>query len=104
MTVIAALEAERQAEAAVGDPAVLDVVGEVLMAVRKAKSAQHRSQRSAVTRLLVADDGDRLGTLRQGQDDLCRAGTVQHLELRAAPDRAITVELAPVPDPERARE
>jgi valyl-tRNA synthetase len=76
------------------DPAVLDVVGDVLAQVRKAKSAERRSQRSAVSRLIVADAADRLAALRVGEVDLRRAGHVQDLVIREADERSVTVELA----------
>jgi len=78
------------------EPAVLDAVSAVLMEVRKAKSEQRQSQRSAVKLLVVEDLEERLAELRQGQSDLCRAGSIEDLELRAAPARKVSVELAQV--------
>ena len=77
------------------DPAVLETVSSVLMEVRKAKSEERRSQRSAVARLVVEDTPAQLAVLRAGQDDLCNAGGVGELVLREALARAVTVELAP---------
>jgi valyl-tRNA synthetase len=76
------------------DPAVLDVVGEVLAEVRKAKSAERRSQRSTVSRLVVADLADRVAALRIGEVDLRQAGHVDDLVVREADERSVTVELA----------
>ena len=78
------------------EPAILDAVSAVLMEVRKAKSEQRQSQRSAVKLLVVEDLEERLAELRQGQSDLCRAGSIEDLELRAAPARKVSVELAQV--------
>ncbi|HEX6674804.1 MAG TPA: class I tRNA ligase family protein, partial [Actinomycetes bacterium] len=80
------------------DPAVLDVVGSVLVEVRKAKTAERRSQRSEVARLLVEDGPERLAALRVGEADLRRAGSVRELVLREAAARAVAVELAPAAD------
>ena len=77
------------------DPAVLDVASAVLADVRKAKSDEKRSQRSAVTSLLVDELPDRAAALRLAEGDLRRAGTISELEIRAAPERRITIELAP---------
>ena len=83
---------------AAAEPAALDVVSAVLMEVRKAKSGERRSQRSAVARLVVEDVPERLAEFRLGQDDLCGAGTVRELVLREAEARTVTVELAPQED------
>jgi len=76
------------------DPAVLDVVGSALAEVRKAKSEQRRSQRSEVASLHVKDLADRVAALRMAEQDLRDAGHIRSLELREAPERLITVELA----------
>lgn len=76
------------------DPAVLDVVSSVLVEVRKAKTAQRRSQRSEVARLVVQDRSERLAALRVGETDLRRAGSIRQLVLQEAATRAVTVELA----------
>jgi valyl-tRNA synthetase len=81
------------------DPALLDVVSAVLMEVRKAKSEEHRPQRSPVARLVVEDGAAQLAALRAGQQDLCNAGTVAEMVLQEAPQRSVSVELAPVAEP-----
>ncbi len=77
------------------NPAVLDVVGSVLVEVRKAKTAERRSQRGEVARLVVEDSPERLAALRVGEADLRRAGSIRELVLREAAARAVTVQLAP---------
>jgi valyl-tRNA synthetase len=49
------------------DPAPLDVISAVLSEVRKAKSEEHRSQRSPVARLVVKDNAAQLAALQAGQ-------------------------------------
>ncbi|HEV8648918.1 MAG TPA: valine--tRNA ligase [Actinomycetes bacterium] len=78
------------------DPAVLDVAAEVLAEVRKAKSTEKRSLRTKVARLTVADVGDHLAALRMAEADLRAAGRVADLVLHEAPQRLVTVELAPI--------
>ena len=75
---------------------MLDVVSAVLRDVRKAKSEEHRSQRSPVARLVVKDGAAQLAALQAGQQDLCNAGTVGELVLQEAPERWVSIELAPV--------
>jgi valyl-tRNA synthetase len=75
------------------DPSVLDAVGSVLMAIRKAKSEQQVSQRNLVAQLIVADVSTQLTALRAAQDDLCRAGHVEVLIFEEAADRLVKVEL-----------
>jgi valyl-tRNA synthetase len=81
------------------DPAVLEVVSAVLVEARKAKTAQRRSQRAEVARLVVEDSRERLQALRVGESDLRRAGTIRDLVLLEAGTRAVTVELAPEEEP-----
>jgi valyl-tRNA synthetase len=77
------------------DPAVLDVAGAVLGAVRKAKSAQKRSQRHEVTRLSVQDEPKRLAVLQLAQTDLRHAGVVTELVFTEGSEQQVLVELAP---------
>ena len=71
--------AELRAVAGDADAAVLTVAADVLGAVRKAKSDAKRSMRAEVTRVEVADTGDRLAALRSAQDDVMDAGRVAEL-------------------------
>jgi valyl-tRNA synthetase len=83
-----------------GDPAVFDVAGDVLGAIRKAKSDARRSLRTEVTGAVVHDTAERLRALDVALRDVCEAGNVRDLVTAEAPERAVDVELAP-PD-ERA--
>jgi valyl-tRNA synthetase len=77
------------------DPAVLDLTGAVLSDVRKAKSAEKRSQRHEVSLLVVHGDSDLLATLRLAEADLRRAGVVNELVFTESDDYLVRVELAP---------
>jgi valyl-tRNA synthetase len=77
------------------DPAVLDVTGAVLSEVRKAKSAEKRSQRHEVARLVVQDESDLIATLLQAETDLRHAGVVSDLVLEEGSEHQVRIELAP---------
>jgi len=76
-----------------GDAAVLDVVAEVLGAIRRAKTTAHVSMRATVARLVVVDDPERLALLAEAEGDLREAGGVVELVTRPGPAEVI-VELA----------
>jgi valyl-tRNA synthetase len=71
----------RAAGGATGEGAVLDVLGDVLGRVRKAKSEAKVSMRAPVDRLLVSDSADRLTAIRAGQDDLASSGSIAEIVL-----------------------
>ena len=73
--------AEVRAAAGDGDPAVAEVTGEVLGAVRKAKSEAQRSMRAPVERVVVRDSAERIAALQLAIDDLKEAGSVRELIL-----------------------
>jgi valyl-tRNA synthetase len=81
-----------------GDRLVAEVAGEVLGAVRKAKSEARKSMRAPVDRVVVRDNGDRLDALRFALDDLKEAGSINNLDLELLNDGSgpaeIEVELA----------
>jgi valyl-tRNA synthetase len=77
------------------DPAVLDVAGAVLGEVRKAKSAQKRSQRHEVTLLRVQDEPKRLAVLELAETDLRHAGVVTELVFAEGSEQQVLVDLAP---------
>ncbi len=84
--------------AADGDPAVIAVATEVLGAVRKAKTQQHRSLRSEVARVTVRDTAARLDALRPAVEDLRAAARVTgELVLVEGEPPGVEVELAPDP-------
>ena len=64
-----------------GDPAVLQVAGEVLAQVRKAKSTAKVTMKTPVLTLVVADTADRLALVERARTDLVNAGLVQDLQL-----------------------
>ncbi|MGH3693780.1 MAG: valine--tRNA ligase [Pseudonocardiaceae bacterium] len=78
------------------DPAVLDAASAVLMEIRKAKSEQQRSQRSAVTQVQVEDVPEQLAAVRAAAEDVRRAGSLGLLILKEAPVRRVIVDLAPL--------
>ncbi len=81
--------------AADGDPLVLDVVGDVLSEVRRAKTEAKRSLRTEVAGVEVVDTAGRLERLAAARDDLMAAGRIA--DLRATEGEALSVrcELAP---------
>jgi valyl-tRNA synthetase len=84
--------------AAGGAPEVFDLAAEVLGAVRKAKTAQQRSLRSAVELVVVRDTPARLALLATVQDDVREAARARELKLLEGEPAGIDVVLTP-PDP-----
>jgi valyl-tRNA synthetase len=84
-----------------GDPLVFETAGDVLAAVRKAKSEQKRSLRTPVSKTVVHDTDERLAALLRAELDLCEAGKIAKLVTEPAPALRVDVELAD-PDPEPA--
>jgi valyl-tRNA synthetase len=78
-----------------GDPMVFDVAGDVLGALRKAKSDQRRSLRTRVTRAVVRDTEARLRALDAALADVKDAGNVAELITEAATELSVEVELEP---------
>jgi valyl-tRNA synthetase len=81
------------------EPTTLDMAGEVLGAVRKAKSEARRSMRAEVERVVVRDTPERLQALGAAMADLREAGRIAELVTEVVTDEASTpsveVELAP---------
>jgi valyl-tRNA synthetase len=77
------------------DPAVLDVAGGVLAEIRKAKSAEKKSQRHEVLSLVVEDEPDVIATLQLAVTDLRHAGVVTDLFFKEGNERQVRVQLAP---------
>jgi valyl-tRNA synthetase len=70
-------------EASAGDPALIAAVGELLSAVRRAKSDAKVSMRAEVEEVRITDAPVRLDLVRQAEDDLkaaARAGSVIYNE------------------------
>jgi valyl-tRNA synthetase len=78
-----------------GDPAVLDVAGSVLAEIRKAKSAEKKSQRHEVLSLVVEDEPEVIATLQRAETDLRHAGVVTDLVFKEGNERQVRVQLAP---------
>jgi valyl-tRNA synthetase len=85
--------ADVRAAAGDGDRRVAEVTGEVLGAVRKAKSEAQRSMRAPVERVVVRDTPERIAALRLALDDLKEAGSVREVVLEPS-DGASDVEVA----------
>src|SRR4051794_1478254 len=77
-----------------GDPLVFETAGDVLAAVRKAKSEQKRSLRTPVTHTVVHDTAARLDALHRAELDLCEAGKIAKLTTETAESLRVEVELA----------
>ncbi len=76
------------------DPAILEIVSEVLGRVRRAKTGAKRSMRAPVAVLTVTDSPDRLAALSVAEDDLRDAGGVVDLVTRVGDEPAVDVVLA----------
>jgi valyl-tRNA synthetase len=76
---------------------VYRVAGEVLGAIRKAKSDAKQSMRAEVARVVVTDTADRLEALDAARADVCAAGRVAKLEVQAGEMFQVVVELADEP-------
>jgi valyl-tRNA synthetase len=72
----------------------LEVAGEVLHEVRKAKSSARRPMRAPARRVLVRDGGERLEALELARGDLISAGSIEQLETAEDSEFAVEVELA----------
>jgi valyl-tRNA synthetase len=75
------------------DPLVLDVIAEVLGAVRRAKTTAKQSMRAPVAVLTVIDTPERIDALMQGVEDLKDAGGVAELVTVVGPETSIDVRL-----------
>jgi valyl-tRNA synthetase len=74
----------------------LEAAGQVLVAVRRAKSQARRPLRTPVTRVVVSGPTDRLAAVRTAEADLAAAGRVALFAYREqAPPLTVDVELAP---------
>ena len=80
--------------APVDAPPVYRAVGEVLEAVRRAKSTAKVSQRAEVARCVVRGSADVLEAVTRGCDDLIAAGAITLLELDVHDTFEVVVELA----------
>ena len=74
-------------------PDVLGVAGDVLGAIRRAKTQARRSMRAGVSRLAVVDTRKRVALLRQALTDVQQAGGVATVDLADGDELDVTVEL-----------
>ena len=82
---------------AVGDGEVLDTVGSVLSAVRRAKSDAKQSMRTAVERVLVRGPAEVVARIRLGVEDLKTAGVIETLDIQeSASDLSVEVLISSV--------
>jgi valyl-tRNA synthetase len=84
-------------ESAEGAADVYRVAGEVLGAIRKAKSDAKQSMRAEVARVVVTDTAERLAALDAARADVCAAGRVATLDPVVGDTFAVEVELAEEP-------
>jgi valyl-tRNA synthetase len=77
-----------------GDPAVLEVVSEVLGQIRRAKTGAKRSMRAPVALLTITDGPARLAALALAEDDLRDAGGVVDLLTHQGDEATVDVVLA----------
>ena len=78
-----------------GDGSVLTVAGQVLAAVRRAKTTEKRSMRAKVRRLVVTGPPQTLAAVDAARGDLTDAGGVEELQLVDGDAFSVSVELAP---------
>jgi valyl-tRNA synthetase len=72
----------------------LELAGDVLHEVRKAKSQARRPMRAPVARIVVHDTPERLAALELAADDLRLAGSIDVIDTVEADEFAVDVELA----------
>jgi valyl-tRNA synthetase len=82
---------------AAGDPAILDAVGQVLAAVRRAKTEAKLSPKAPVAAVRVRGPAAWIDAVRAGADDLQDAVNVTLLDLEVAGELTIEVELPESP-------
>ncbi len=76
-----------------GNPALLDVVCEVLAQVRRAKTEAKLSQRAGVEQLIVRAPAELHHAIEAGRADICDAGSVAQLQVETATELSCTVAL-----------
>jgi valyl-tRNA synthetase len=80
------------------DPAWLEPLGEVLAAVRRAKTEAKVSQRAEIERLVVHGPVDAHEAVQRAVGDLREAGSIRAIEFVVADELRCVVDLAPVAD------
>ncbi|MGP6178045.1 valine--tRNA ligase [Microbacterium sp. A196] len=84
-------------ELAGGDATVLDVASAALIGIRRAKTEAKVSQKTPVSRAVIAAPADSIEALRAAAGDLSAVGRIAELEIVAGDELTVTeIELAPV--------
>ncbi|MGO2520728.1 MAG: valine--tRNA ligase [Microbacterium sp.] len=79
-----------------GDATVLTVASAALIGIRRAKTEAKASQKTPVSRAVIAAPAESLEALRAAADDLRAVGRISELEIVEGADLAVTeIELAP---------
>ncbi|GAA3626354.1 valine--tRNA ligase [Microbacterium awajiense] len=79
-----------------GDPAVLSIVGDALVGIRRAKTEAKASQKTPVSRAVIAAPADAIETLKLAEGDLRAVGRIEDIEYVVADALSVTeIELAP---------
>jgi valyl-tRNA synthetase len=86
--------AEAGDDQAAGEELALEVTGDVLREVRKAKSEGRHPMRAPVSRVVVTDTPERLAALSLGVEDLRAAGAIDQLERSAGEELSVLVEIS----------
>ncbi len=81
--------------AGVREELALEVTGDVLREVRKAKSEGRHAMRAPVGRVVVTDTSERLDALSLGVDDLRAAGAIELVEMVVGEESSVSVEITP---------
>lgn len=88
-----------EARGTVGDPAVLSTASSALIGIRRAKTEAKASQKTAVSRAVIAAPETILPALTAAATDLSAVGRIETLEIVVGDELAvISIELAPAED------
>src|SRR5690606_10580986 len=80
-----------------GDPSVLTAASAALIGIRRAKTEAKASQKTPVSRAVIAAPAESLQALRAAAGDLSAVGRIADLEIVEGPELAVSeIELAPV--------
>ena len=82
-----------------GDPAVLRIVGEALIGIRRAKTEAKASQKTPVASITISGPADAIAALESAEGDLRAVGRVAQVTYAPGDEVAVTaIELAPQED------
>jgi valyl-tRNA synthetase len=87
-----------------GDPALLGLVGQALIGLRRAKTDAKVSQKTAVDSATIHGTAEQISALRLAENDLKSVGRVEALNFAVGDELAVTdIVLAPTSPPEESR-